>query len=219
MFINIHTHHSASNKIKLEIQNVRSNFSSVDEFRYSSIGIHPCYINASTWRDEMQQVENFSANNAVLAIGEVGLDKICAIDFSLQKEVFVAHIILANKLNKPLIIHCVRAFDEVHKLLIDNNNQVPVIFHGFNKNEILARQLINKGYFLSFGKSILGSAKEEVLRSVKLEYLFLETDDSTFSIEEIYHTAAAILKIDVKMLELQIQENAQQIFGDRFIKL
>lgn len=86
----------------------------------------------------MTKIENIASRNTLVAIGECGLDKVCKTDFVLQQEVFAAHIILANKLKKPLVLHCVKAYDEIIKMLSLHKNLVHVIFHGFNKNPLLA---------------------------------------------------------------------------------
>jgi TatD DNase family protein len=131
----------------------------------------------------------------------------------LQQQLFTAQIQLANQLQKPLIIHCVRAYEEVQHLLQQQHNAVPVIFHGFNKNAVLAQQLISKGYYLSFGKAVLQDAMQEVLRAVPRDKIFFETDDSDYSIETIYTAAATALQIDINSLSLQIQKNAAAVFG------
>ncbi|MFN0082223.1 MAG: TatD family hydrolase [Ferruginibacter sp.] len=148
-----------------------------------------------------------------MAVGECGLDKVCDTDFALQQDVFAAQVMLANKLEKPLIIHCVRAFEEVLHILRQQNNKVPVIFHGFSKHKELAQNLTSNGYFLSFGKSILSEKKGEILRELPLEKIFFETDNAAVKIETIYEQAAYILNLSLKQIQLQIIKNAQEVFG------
>lgn len=62
-------------------------------------------------------------------------------------------------------------------------------------------------------------SKRETLKAINLTNVFFETDDANISIEEIYNAATAILQIDLKALQLQIEKNAKQVFGDCFIKL
>ncbi len=162
----------------------------------------------------MKVLEQYSINKNVLAIGECGLDKICNINFVLQQKAFAAQIGLANTINKPLIIHCVKAYEEVEQLLQQNNNKVPVIFHGFNKNKILAQQLISKGFYLSFGKALLLPAMQELIKTLPMGKIFFETDDAAINIEEVYVLAAQALQIDINSLSLQIKKNAAIVFGD-----
>ena len=87
---------------------------------------------------DLSALKIFSKTDSVLAIGECGLDKACDTNFKLQQQVFTTQVNWANEIKKPLIIHCVRAYGEVLSLLQKNNNKVPVIFHGFNKNGAVA---------------------------------------------------------------------------------
>ena len=119
-------------------------------------------------------------------------------------------------MQKPLIIHCVKAFNETFQLLQQQRAQGPVIFHGFAKNSALAKQLVNKGYYLSFGKHLLTPSGAITFKTIPLEYIFLETDDSEIMIEEIYKTAASIKNIDITTLTQQITKNAQRVFGKKF---
>lgn len=177
-------------------------------------GLHPWYINENTFEDEMADLEKWSKHQSVLAIGECGMDKVCATDFSFQKKAFIAQILLANKINKPIIVHCVRAYEEVVQLLQEHKNHVPIVFHGFNKNKIVADQLIKKGYYLSFGKIIEQPVMQELVASLPLQQMFFETDDATVGIEKIFTIAAAALKIDTFSLSLQIQKNVTTVFGN-----
>lgn len=158
-----------------------------------------------------------AAKPNVLAIGETGLDKLCDTDFSMQQKVFDMQVQLAGQLNKPLIIHCVRAWDEVLVTLEKLQATVPVIFHGFNKSVELAKRIIEKGYYLSFGQAVEKPAVATVLQSVPPDRFFLETDDAAITIEEVYKRAAAALSIDMNSLSLQLQKNVTAVFGPSFL--
>jgi TatD DNase family protein len=68
------------------------------------------------------------------ALGECGLDKITASDFELQKVVFKKQIQLSEKHQKPLIIHCVKAHQELIEIKKELKPKQVWIFHGFNTN-------------------------------------------------------------------------------------
>ena len=178
-----------------------------------SVGLHPWYIVEQTWQDEFAIVKEKSHLQNVLAVGEAGLDKVCTTDLTLQQTVFAAHIQLANEVQKPLIVHCVRAHAEVIALLKQVEIKVPVIFHGFNKSRELAQQLITLGYYLSFGKGLEKQTNQEVLAALPLDKIFLETDNSTASIAEVYELAASAFQISQDSLSLQLQKNAATVFG------
>ena len=152
----------------------------------------------------------------MLAVGECGLDKLCTTPWEKQVQVFEAQIQLALQHNKPLIIHCVKAFNEVVKIL-DNNHiayhKIPVIFHGFNKSALLAGTLLDKGYYLSFGAAVLKKNISSYLSSVPLNRIFLETDDASIPINQIYYAVSSILNITQEQLSLQLQKNCTAVFN------
>ena len=212
MFINIHRHTPARSN-EWVIHSLYQDFEKTALPGSYSIGLHPWYIQASSWRQAFMQLQQYSRQQQVLAIGECGLDKVCKIPLTLQEEVFAAQILWANEINKPLVIHCVRAFEEVTTLLKKHQNKVPVIFHGFNKNRVLAEKLIEKGYWLSLGKALLHENMQEVFAALPLDKIFLETDDATAGIESIYQSAAAIKNISTEQLILQIKKNTATVFN------
>jgi TatD DNase family protein len=154
-----------------------------------------------------------------LAIGECGLDKLSKVDFDLQEEVFVEQIKIANKINKPLIIHCVKAFNELINCLNLNDNKVPVIIHGFNNNENIARVMVNEGFYFSFGKALLGyeSNAAKAIKNVGRKNFFLETDDADISIKYIYKKASELLGIDEEIIKQQIQSNFENVFKVKLV--
>ena len=211
MFINTHTH-SQIHDAKIEL--VNQDLDAIDKANYYSYGLHPWYLNKETFHDQLNKLEVIAHEKRCLAIGECGLDKLSNVDFEFQEEVFVEQIKIANKINKPLIIHCVKAFNELINCLNLNDNKVPVIVHGFNNNENIARVMVNEGFYFSFGKALLGyeSNAEKALKNVGRKNFFLETDDSEISIKYIYKKASEILGIDEEILQQQIQSNFENVF-------
>ena len=212
MFINIHSHYPAVQN-EFVIQSLYAHFELTGNEGNYSAGLHPWYISALSYTTELPVLKKFATHKNVLAVGECGLDKVCTTDFAIQQQLFTAQIQLANQLQKPLIIHCVRAYEEVQQLLQQQHNAVPVIFHGFNKNAVLAQQLISKGFYLSFGKAIQQAAMQQVLKKLPADKIFFETDDAAVSIAAVYQTAAEVLSVDINSLSLQIQKNAAAVFG------
>lgn len=207
MFINIHTHQPALAN-ETAIVNFYENFERVAATGLYSIGLHPCFSTHA----EMEELKEWSTHKYVITIGECGLDKLSTTNFLLQQQLFEQQVQLANSLQKPLIIHCVKAWTEVLEIL--QGSKVPVIFHGFNKSKELALQLTGKGYYLSFGKALEQDQMKEVITSVPLSQVFLETDTAGVSIQYIYELAAAAFVIELNSLSLKIQKNAVTVFGE-----
>jgi len=214
LFINIHKH-GATGKPG-EIINIIAGKDSVSKNLLCTTGIHPWHITAENETQLIAEIRNMALLNNVLAIGECGLDKVCPTDFTLQKHVFNEQIKIAKEHKKPLIIHCVRAYEDVLDILKENQVSVPVIFHGFTKKYNLAKQLINAGYYISYGhKLVTDSGVAETFRLMPVEKIFLETDNHDSPIEDIYSVASEIKNITVKELCMQITENVNKIFGDK----
>ncbi len=215
LYINLHSHFPPVNG-EWVLQNLNTPEPPEPLPGLYSMGIHPWYIQPVHWEKQFRTLRDYSTHPRVLAIGECGLDKVCKTPFSLQEEAFRNQVAWANSIGKPLVIHCVRAWEEVLKTLEEAAVTIPVIFHGFAKNAQLARRLIAKGYYISLGKALLHPAKETILLEIPKEQLFLETDDAAISIGEMYSIAARVLSIEHNSLVLQIQKNAAAVFGNAF---
>ena len=211
MFVNIHTHHQADTG-QFFIENLYKDFEKVLSPGFYSAGLHPWYINTD-WKTAFREIEKYAGEKNLIAIGECGLDRITQTSFALQQEVLRAHISLANDIGKPLIIHCVKAYDEVIIELKKQPNKVPVLFHGFNKKAAYLQKILNHGYYASFGEALLDERNAAVFKTVPKERFFLETDDAATDIRDIYAAAAAAKDISAEALSLQLQKNLQTVFN------
>jgi TatD DNase family protein len=211
LYFNLHSHKNFTNPGEVVLQSVYANFENIGSTGFYSAGLHPWYI-TNNWQPQLALLQKTLQLQNVWAVGECGLDKICNTSFALQHTVFKEQLILANKINKPVIIHCVRAWQEVLALLDEVVMQVPVVFHGYAKNQVLANQILQKGYYLSFGKALQQPSVQQVLKTIPAHQFFLETDDAAITIETIYNWAAQALSTNINSLSLQLQKNAQTVF-------
>lgn len=212
IFFNIHTHQYTNQKEVLEIVNQypQEFDSSIPNY---SIGIHPWYIVENRIDNDLQIIESKLQDENCFAIGECGLDKRIEISMALQQIVFEKHLALAQKYQKPVIIHCVAAFQELIAVKKKLNISVPMIIHGFSKNIEVASQLVNNGFYLSFGKSlILNKELELVFSSIPNDRLFLETDTIEQDISEVYQLAAKYKNIEVEEMKVIINTNFNTVF-------
>ncbi|MGO1595245.1 MAG: TatD family hydrolase [Sphingobacterium sp.] len=212
MLINIHTHHpTESDDGSFSIQNFI--ISKDDHLRTPcSVGIHPWYIETNG-KQQLDVLEDYLRQYDILAVGECGLDKVTNTPWDQQAFIFEEQIQLANKFNKPIIVHCVRAFSEVCSLLKRNQTRVPILFHGYAKNVALAQTLLNQGYYLSLGAPILNGKLDELIQRIPLDRVFLETDDQHAKISEIYAYFCRSRKISMEHLEEQIVLNLKKVFN------
>lgn len=217
IFIDIHTHRPSSSGVDLfavynHILNGDSNNQDFSFLPPVTAGLHPWHIQEEDPFKGISFLEELLASDDLLAVGECGLDKVIHVPLVIQQEVFQKQIRLAQQYAKPLIIHCVRAFEEVLVTLKNEKFTGHSIFHGFNKNKDLADQLIRKGYYLSFGASMLTGKLDEILTTIPLEQLFFETDDVAMDIKQLYTYTAQLKKISLNELKENIIKNYQLVF-------
>lgn len=210
-FIDVHTHASTFHSEVFSIENKYPN--STDFSKPFSIGIHPWYISEKTLQNDLTSIEKHITSENCYALGECGLDKITKIDFSIQLYAFKQQIQLSEKYKKPLIIHCVKAYQEIIQLKKEIKPKLPWIVHGFNKNHQIALDLIKHNIYISFGKSILKNENlQQVFSKTPVNYIFLETDDKDISIQDVYKKASEIKNLELQTLTNNIRKNFNRIF-------
>lgn len=212
-YLNLHTHLFTDKHDILEIVNQypREFDAAIPHY---SIGIHPWYLDVNHVDEELAIIESKLQFENCLAVGECGLDKRIAIPLSLQFEVFEKQLHLAQKYAKPVILHCVAAFQELIAIKNQLKITVPMIVHGFSKNEIIAKQLVDAGFYLSFGKYLLRNPElETVFKTIPNDRFFLETDTMEEGIREVYAVAAKLKNLEKEVMQKQIQENYVKVFS------
>ncbi len=191
LLFDIHTHRTdapadAFVNLPMEVLSGKIPFTPLPERKYSA-GIHPMFD--GDWALAFDRLELLSTHPQIRAIGECGLDKRSNKSISFQTKFFMQQVQLAEKLNVPLIIHCVRCWNE----LLENfkPSTIPFIIHGFRGKPQLARQLLRAGFSLSFGPFF----NPESLKICPPERYYLETDDhADFSLRQVADLHAAALQ-------------------------
>lgn len=213
MFINAHTHHCSNQADVLDLINYFPT-DTIEPTAYFSVGLHPWSIHTVTLQTDLERLENLLQHPSCLALGEIGLDKVSKIDFSLQKEVFIQQLHLNKKYNKPVIIHCVRAFQEILSIRKTEQITQPFLFHGYSKNHQLLKQIHDAGCYVSFGKNLCDNQNlQAIFANLKNEVFFLENDNSTISIKDIYQCASQLQEIPLEELKQQITQSFTTVFG------
>ncbi|NLN30956.1 MAG: hypothetical protein GX158_06965 [Bacteroidales bacterium] len=177
-------------------------------------GIHPWYLSDSSYGDQIAGVAEAAAEGSVIAIGEAGFDRIKGPDPAFQRKAFEDQVRIAGEHDLPVVIHCVRAWDELlgaHKRLRPSR---PWLVHGFRGNRDLAAQLLSKGMYLSFWFAfIIRPEAGKLIRSLPRERIFLETDGSGADIRDIYEKVSADLAVTVPGLKNIIYGNYMDLFA------
>jgi len=183
-----------------------------------SVGIHPWYIKETPDFKGLENCLNdLAAHSKVLAIGEAGLDKVAKTPWSWQEKVFNMQISLSEKLGKPMIIHCVKAWQEVLKTRKNQKAAQPWIMHGFNGSAELADQFLGAGCYLSFGEFLFreNSKAARFFPALNKERIFLETDDSGLSIQQVYEQAMRLKGLSMEELRETLNQNFKTVFGGK----
>ena len=205
-YFNLHRHSPAKDLEETAIINIFPG-QEIPEKHLYSVGLHPWSAFENALVRDLKLVEE-KGKNAV-AIGECGLDRLCELPFELQLKAFRAQIEIAANLGKPLIIHCVRAYPELISEKKASRDSLPWIVHGFRGYPEIASQLINHGFYLSFGEALMKDRHlAQIFAAVPDDRYFLETDESATGISEIYKRAALLRNTDVDEIILRQRENA-----------
>jgi TatD DNase family protein len=211
-FFNLHTHKFTNQETVLELVNQYPQEFDASIPNYS-IGIHPWYINEERLELDFQIIESKLQEPNCLALGECGLDKRIEMPLELQQIVFERQLLLAQKYNKPVVIHCVAAFQEVIATKKRLKITVPMLIHGFSKNKQVAKELIDNGFYISFGKYLLLNPElETVFLSIPNDRFFLETDTVEERIEAVYDLASRYKKWSMDEVKQQINSNFAAVF-------
>ena len=206
-FFNIHTHTLVYPES--EILSCSSGLHPTDpRIVYTSIGIHPWYLTEENAETQWHTLQEQISDPSVIAIGEGGLDKLKGPSMDIQMKLLKQQALLSEEKRLPLILHCVKAFNELILLKKEIKPSQAWIIHGFRGKEALATDCLRHGFYLSFGEHF----QEDALRTVPLEKLFIETDESGTSIEAIYQSIAKVRGISLEELTESVKKNVKEVF-------
>jgi TatD DNase family protein len=234
-YIDIHTHRRTPSEGVVTVSNYAQKDVFTEGSNLATVGLHPWFLTRENFDHDFEKLTQLIHNQQVIGIGECGLDKLRGEDLAFQTTAFEAQIRLAESVSKPVIIHCVRAFNEVIAVKKRLKPSIPLIIHGFNKNETVLKELLRHGFFISIGAAILpkkradslekvekslakhqnteGPSFSKILQQIPLDRLFFETDDAeNVSIVEVYQAASEMLAIDLSYLKSMIYENYKKLF-------
>jgi TatD DNase family protein len=176
-------------------------------------GIHPWFLNEENHKQLLLSVEKTVCNPEVIAVGEAGFDRLKGPSVELQRKVFEEQVIISEEIKKPVIIHCVRSWDELLAAKKKLKPHMPWLIHGFRGNQELAGQLLSKGMYLSFWfEFVLRPESGNLLRNMPNDRFFLETDGADVDIRSIYQKVATDRNQNVDDLKSDILNNYKAFF-------
>lgn len=217
-YIDIHTHEAKISDGIFAVENLMAHQylkpESVAAGAFTA-GIHPWYLNENNREQLLEYVRNIAGNHKMIAFGEAGFDKLRGPSIELQKSTFAEQVKIAGENQKPLVIHCVRSWDELLSAHKNLKPLTPWLVHGFRGKKELALQLIKRGMYLSFWFDfVLRPESAELLRFLPRERIFLETDGADVDIRGIYRKVSDDLEISIDLLKERIRDNFNFLFNN-----
>ena len=176
--------------------------------KWYSVGFHPWHGIDTLTDDDYHLLEQCARHPQVLAIGETGIDTLRGAELSTQTQAFVRHLVLAHELGKPVIVHNVRATQQILAARRDSHfDGVTLIIHGMRGNAHVASTLLTAGCYLSYGPRF----NAEALLITPLDRLLIETDDSDVPITTVAAQVASTLHLTATQVKTIAANNAHHL--------
>jgi TatD DNase family protein len=164
-----------------------------DKGVYATIGVHPSEKSDDFNLDKMRSL---AASSKCVAIGECGLEnpfhqgsieeENLSNNKKEQAELFVRHIDFSRETNKPLVIHCRDAYQEIYEIIADNKDKLvsgrPALMHFFSGTVEMAEKFLDFGFVFSFGGATTFPQRSNktdfisLIKKLPLKAILLETD-------------------------------------------
>ena len=215
-YIDIHTHKSITARDIFSVETLMAHEKMKPDNlagRTYTAGIHPWYLNDNNHHELLEFIYQTAGNENLIAIGEAGFDKLRGPSMELQRSAFEEQVIIAGRYRKAVVIHCVKAWDE---LLASHRNLKPDtawLVHGFRGKKELASQLLSRGMYISLWFDfVMRPESAELIRFLPRERIFLETDGADVDIRDIYRKVSNDLAIPQDELKKLILNNFNLLF-------
>lgn len=212
MIYDIHTHHHPALPGEAIVQLTPDAFCPQPGHFYS-VGLHPWNIR-NDWRTQMAGLLVRALHPQVVMIGETGLDKKNGTTpLELQVEVFREHVRLSELIRKPLIIHCVKAIDELLAIRKEMKPTLPWVLHGFRGGVEQWQQLTRTGIYVSIGARF----DQALFKELPLSHLLLESDDHG-DIDTVYRLVSDNTGIETSELRYHVAANTHSLLTAHLAK-
>jgi TatD DNase family protein len=206
-YIDFHTHNLRGDDDTIAMVNLMAGDEVPADYRANTLfsaGIHPWQLTDDNLSELQTELLLTAAHPHVVMIGEAGYDRMKGAGREIQEKAFMFQAALAAEMSRPMVIHCVRGWDDLvaaHRVVRPDR---PWVIHGFRGNGSLASSLAKEGFWFSLGAKGLTA---EVLDSVTPEKLLLETDDTGQPIADVYRLFEAATGYDEQKAESLIRNN------------
>lgn len=209
--LDIHTHHAAPQPFGVVNIRVRKETEGyvLDPDQAYSVGIHPWDTVFDAIESKYEILDSLAAQPEVVIIGEAGIDLNIGGPLFRQLNVFRHNVDLSESLQKPLLIHDVKAHDVIVGAHRDLKPSLPWAIHGFRQKPQVAAMLLKAGLYLSFGPNF----NSDTLREMPLDRILAETDESELNIDEVIARLAFARGVPADEMTDIIAENSARFLG------
>ncbi|MEV0330470.1 TatD family hydrolase [Micromonospora echinospora] len=198
----------------------------------ATVALHPNEAPRLADLDEaLRRIEALAARDRVRGIGETGLDffRTGEEGRAAQEESFRAHVAIAKRYAKPLVIHDRDAHADVLRVLDDEGAPDTVVLHCFSGDAEFAAECVRRGYLLSFAGTVTfasAQALREAAASTPPEQMLVETDapyltpmphrgrpNASYLVPLTVRALAATTGTDLAELCAHLSANGERVFG------
>jgi TatD DNase family protein len=199
-----------------------------------AVGFHPEDVLNLT-EEDWSEMETIMRDSMVIAIGEIGLDFYWDKDpkhHQIQEDVFIRQIDLANKLNKPILIHSRDSIQKTYDLLKSHPVNKKGIMHCYSSSLEMAKEFIKLGYYISLAGPVTfknAHVPVEVAMGINLDHLMIETDSPYLTphpfrgkrnesayVKVTGEKVAELRGITPEALQAKLLENYEKLFESSF---
>ncbi|HEB01535.1 MAG TPA: TatD family deoxyribonuclease [Candidatus Portnoybacteria bacterium] len=195
---------------------------------YAAVGLHPIHVDDEEFDSEKYQ--ELAKSSKVVALGETGLDYKANSNKNHQKEVFRKHLELAEKLSRPVIVHCRQAHNDVLEILksfLREGHSLKGVMHCFSGDWSQAQEYFKLGFLISFtGLITFARDWDQLIEKAPLEKLMIETDcpfmtpephrgkrNEPVYVKYVAEKIAEIKKLDFEKVVQQTTQTAKNLFN------
>ena len=213
-YIDFHTHKAVHHGEDDVMEIISMHQQIKNETDWLTLGYHPWWLHEVLTKEALDELSIALSNHPrCLALGECGLDGLKGAAREIQEQNFEAQLTIAKALRLPVIIHCVRQFDRLLQIRKQWRDTKWVI-HGYRRNVILTRQLLDEGIGVSVSPFPgMNASFTDMLHFLPMDSFYLETDsDHRVDIRGRYALMAELRKIDIFALRWQMYQNCSDLF-------
>lgn len=195
---------------------------------YAAVGLHPDEVGVLD-EDKFLFLKQQCQKEKVVAVGEIGLDYYWdTVSHENQQHWFIKQLQLARELGLPVIVHSRDAAEDTLRIMKEHAQGLTGVIHCFSYSKEMAMEYVKMGFHIGVGGVVTfknGKKLKEVVETIPLEYILLETDcpylapephrgkkNSSLYLPHVAQAIADIKGITYEEVVAQTEQNAKSLF-------